>query len=31
MTNLLHLFIGPLWILNHALHLRKEVPIAGDQ
>lgn len=24
MTNLLHLFIGPLWILNHALHLRPE-------
>ena len=24
MTNLLHLFIGPLWILNHAFHLRPE-------
>ena len=31
MTNLLHLFIGPLWILNHALRLRKETPVADDQ
>ena len=25
-TNLLHLFVGPLWVLNHVLHLRVEPP-----
>ena len=26
MTNLIHLFVGPLWVLNHFLHLRAEAP-----
>lgn len=26
MTNLIHLLVGPLWVLNHFLHLRAEAP-----
>ena len=28
LTNLSHLFIGPLWVVNHILHLRPDAPTA---